>query len=679
MFEFFFQVFGVSSFVIPLFFFAHCIRKLSDNNATVKDYNFSALFILIPFICIFITYAFEKVALFPAIESSAVEYKMNARYYNGGYLGFYLLHLLGSTFQFHVVGLASFLLSTIILFIAFSIRIRFLTILKYLLSLCVKEKEDFSPKKNEQSKKVAFSNMKIEFSQKQKDKINFNKIPPLAILEDNSYRNSDDEDRSDDLMNVLQDFGIHGKIVSKAKGPLVTLYEFEPSAGTKASRVIGLAEDIARSMKCESARISIISENNALGIELPNKIRDLVSLRALLAHYSYTHTEAKIPLILGQTISGSPHVADLAAMPHLLMAGTTGSGKSVAVNNMILSILYKYTPEECKFIMIDPKMLELSVYRDIPHLAMPVVTDPRAAVEALRWAVNEMERRYRMMSILSVRNIAAYNSMIDCTDSDEIVKHMQVGFDEESKNPIFEKVSFKKEKIPYIVIIVDEMADLMLVAGKDVEECIQRLAQMARASGMHIIMATQRPSVDVVTGIIKANFPTRISFQVASKIDSRTIIGENGAEQLLGKGDMLYVIPGKKASRIHAPFVSDKDVEKVADFLRSIGRPSYYTKEETHDINSNTKIENITSQNNYFQNYSTFSRNFNESTQNEDEKLYHEAVRMVIRENRVSISYVQRFFRIGYNKAASIVERMEKEGIVTPPNHSGKREVIGKN
>nr|CAH7713877.1 unnamed protein product [Callosobruchus chinensis] len=453
------------------------------------------------------------------------------------------------------------------------------------------------------------------------------------------------------LEQVLSDFGVQGKIISVCYGPVVTLYKLEPQAGTKSARVIGLADDIARSMSALSARISIIRGQNAMGIELPNKEREIVMLRDLLESPEYQNANLNLPIALGKEISGKPVIADLTKMPHLLVAGTTGSGKSVAINTMILSLVYRLSPDECKMIMIDPKMLELSIYDAIPHLITPVVTEPKKAVIALKWIVKEMENRYRMMSYLNVRNVINYNQKIT-----EAMNSGIIGFNSTTGKPLFEKIPLKMETFPYIVVIVDEMADLMLVAGKDIECSIQRLAQMARAAGIHIIMATQRPSVDVITGVIKANFPTRISFAVTSKIDSRTILGEQGAEQLLGMGDMLYMASGGKIIRVHGPFVSDDEVQNIVDHLKTQGEPNYMEEITQEDENSFAESEG--------------------ETEDEENDLYKQAVAIIQRDQKVSTSYIQRQLRIGYNRAANIVERMEKEGIVSAPSYSGKREIL---
>jgi S-DNA-T family DNA segregation ATPase FtsK/SpoIIIE len=462
---------------------------------------------------------------------------------------------------------------------------------------------------------------------------------------------------------VLDDFGVQGRITQVRPGPVVTLYELEPAPGTKSSRVIGLADDIARSMSAVSARVAVVPGRNAIGIELPNVGRETVLLRELLGDVSYEKTRTRLPLALGKDIGGTPVVADLAAMPHLLIAGTTGSGKSVAINTMILSLLYKLPPQDCRFIMIDPKMLELSVYDDIPHLLTPVVTDPRKAVVALKWAVREMEDRYKLMSKLGVRNLAAYNERIaEAETKGEMLKRtVQTGFDPASGRPIYEEQPLDMKPLPLIVIIVDEMADLMMVAGKDVEGSIQRLAQMARAAGLHLIMATQRPSVDVITGTIKANFPTRISFQVTSKIDSRTILGEQGAEQLLGRGDMLYMAAGGKVTRVHGPFVTDSEVEDVVRFLKAQAAPEYMSSvTEEPEGGFETILDTAGG----------------DGEGGSEEQLYDQAVALVAREGKASTSFVQRHLQIGYNRAARIIERMEKEGVVSAANHVGKREVL---
>jgi DNA segregation ATPase FtsK/SpoIIIE, S-DNA-T family len=470
------------------------------------------------------------------------------------------------------------------------------------------------------------------------------------------------ETNSRALEGVLQDFGVRGEIVKANPGPVVTLYELEPAPGIKSSRVIGLADDIARSMSALSARVAVVPGRNAIGIELPNAHREKVYLRELLVAKESNETVAKLPLCLGKNIGGESIIVDLARMPHLLIAGTTGSGKSVAINTMILSLVYRLRPDQCRLIMVDPKMLELSVYDGIPHLLTPVVTDPKKAVVALKWAVREMEERYKNMSKLGVRNIDGYNArLVEArTKGEELTRTVHTGFDKETGKPIYENEKLDMEPLPYIVIIVDEMADLMMVAGKDIEGAVQRLAQMARAAGLHVILATQRPSVDVITGTIKANFPTRISFQVTSKIDSRTILGEMGAEQLLGQGDMLYMAGGGRISRVHGPFVSDEEVEKVVRHLKAQGQPEYLdavTAEEPSDEDGAV---------------------FDSTSMGSDGAgdLYSQAVAIVKRDRKASTSYIQRRLQIGYNRAASLMERMEQEGIVGQANHAGKREIL---
>ena len=491
-------------------------------------------------------------------------------------------------------------------------------------------------------------------------------LPPLDLLQpaqasDNAMSEDEIQEQAARLQEVLMDFGVKGDIVKVHPGPVVTLYELEPAPGTKSSRVISLSEDIARSMEAISVRAAVIPGKNAIGIEIPNPEKETVYLRELLSTKDYTNTKCKIPLVLGKDIGGHPVIADLGKMPHLLVAGTTGSGKSVAVNTMILSLLYCLPPEKCRFIMVDPKMLELSIYDGIPHLLSPVVTEPGKAVVALKWAVREMEERYRAMSKLGVRNIDGYNIRIKqaIEKSEVITKKVQTGWDADTGKPVFEEQQLELKELPYIVIIVDEFADLMMVAGKDVEAAIQRLAQMARAAGIHLIMATQRPSVDVITGTVKANFPTRISFQVTSKIDSRTILGEGGAESLLGQGDMLYMAAGGRITRVHGPFASDGEVEKVVRYCKSQGEPDYV--EDVTEDSSGGDILGL----------------FDDGDgKGEYDELYDEAVAIVAREQKASTSYLQRQLQIGYNRAARIIEQMEKDGVVSAANHVGKRDIL---
>ncbi len=463
------------------------------------------------------------------------------------------------------------------------------------------------------------------------------------------------------LEGVLSDFSINGNIDSVRYGPVVTRYDLQPAPGLRSQRVISLADDIARSMSVEAVRVAMVLGQNVIGIELPNKVRETVMLRNILEHQEFQSSSFNLPVCLGKNIAGYPVVVDLAKMPHLLVAGTTGSGKSVGINVMILSLLFKHTPETCRLIMIDPKMLELSVYDGIPHLLTPVVTEPKKAIVALKWAVREMETRYMSMSKLGVRNIDSYNErLIEARKKGEILsKNIQVGFDPDTGQPIFEDQQISLTPLPFIVVVIDEVADLMLVAGKDIEAAVQRLAQMARAAGIHVVMATQRPSVDVITGTIKANFPTRISFQVTSKIDSRTILGEQGAEQLLGRGDMLYMAGGGKVTRVHGPFVEDSEVEKVTKFLSDQSVPDY-------DETITEEPENLNDEN---------FNNLISNNKHEDE-LYDQAVALIARERRASTSFIQRHFKIGYNRAATIIEKMEENNVVSKPGRAGKREVL---
>ncbi len=468
------------------------------------------------------------------------------------------------------------------------------------------------------------------------------------------------QENARELEGVLQDFGVKGEITNVRPGPVVTLYELEPAPGTKSSRVIGLADDIARSMSAIAARVAVVPGRNAIGIELPNERREVVLLRELIETPDFQDADARLALGLGKNIGGEPIVVDLSRMPHLLIAGTTGSGKSVGINTMILSLLYRLSPDQCKFIMIDPKMLELSVYDGIPHLLAPVVTDPKKAVVALKWTVREMEERYKRMSKLGVRDIKGYNARVLQAEAkgEVLTRTVQTGFDRNTGRAVYEQEEMDYDVMPYIVVIVDEMADLMMVAGKDIEAAVQRLAQMARAAGIHLITATQRPSVDVITGTIKANFPTRVSFQVTSKIDSRTILGEQGAEQLLGQGDMLYMAGGGRIMRVHGPFVADDEVEKVVRHLKKQGVPAYLeavTEEEDDGEDGEEGGEEMSESGN---------------------ELYDQAVAIVLRDRKASTSYVQRRLGIGYNRAASLVERMENEGLIGPANHAGKREIL---
>ncbi|MEM6411554.1 MAG: DNA translocase FtsK, partial [Pseudomonadota bacterium] len=495
-------------------------------------------------------------------------------------------------------------------------------------------------------------------------------LPPIDLLQIPPARSGAvDEDallsQAARLTEVLQEFGVRGRIIEVRPGPVVTLFELEPAAGVKSARVIALADDIARSMSATSARVAVVPGKNAIGIELPNEQRETVYLRTLLGADPYRKSKAKLPMALGEDIGGAPTVVELAKMPHLLIAGTTGSGKSVGVNAMILSLMYKLTPEQCRFIMIDPKMLELSIYEGIPHLLAPVVTDPKKAVNALKWTVREMESRYELMSKANVRNLAGFNTKAkEYRDRGEaLTRRVQTGYDDDGQ-PIHETEILPTESIPNIVVVIDEMADLMMVAGKEIEGCIQRLAQMARAAGIHLITATQRPSVDVITGTIKANFPTRISYMVTTKIDSRTILGEQGAEQLLGMGDLLYQAPGGKTKRLHGPFVSDEEVEAVVAWCKDQGEPNYQADilDDPDDGDTSAVMDAM----------------LGTSTDSAEDDLYAQALAIVLKDKRASTSYLQRRLKIGYNRAATLIERLEDEGVISGPNHAGKREILAR-
>jgi S-DNA-T family DNA segregation ATPase FtsK/SpoIIIE len=495
-------------------------------------------------------------------------------------------------------------------------------------------------------------------------------VPPIDLLDTPPPRRSDVDEANllkmaERLQAVFNDFKVKGRITEVRPGPVVTLFELEPAPGVKSSQVISLADDIARSMSATSARVAVIPGRNAIGIELPNEKRETVYLRDLLNASDFKKSRAALPMALGETIEGQPTIADLGKMPHLLIAGTTGSGKSVGINAMILSLMFKLPPEKCRFIMIDPKMLELSIYEGIPHLLSPVVTDPHKAVLALKWVVREMESRYEIMSKMGVRNIAGYNQRAkDAEEKGEYLsRQVQTGWNKETGEPVWETEQIRPDQMPHIVVIIDEMADLMLVAGKDIESAVQRIAQMARAAGIHLITATQRPSVDVITGTIKANFPTRISYMVTTKIDSRTILGEQGAEQLLGMGDLLWMQSGGKISRVHGPFVSDEEVERVVSWLKDQGTPQYVagvTEEEEEEESS--AADNA----------------FGTSSGDPEEDLYREAVAAVMRDKRPTTSYVQRVLRVGYNRAATMIERMQEEGLISAPDHTGKRHIVSR-
>jgi S-DNA-T family DNA segregation ATPase FtsK/SpoIIIE len=530
--------------------------------------------------------------------------------------------------------------------------------------------ENQAPKVSNEDLKKQLKSTKIK---KPKQRKSSYILPTCELLTDRSAENKDKkvpkelvESQSKMLLKVLDDFGVRGANVGTKVGPVITLHEFEPEAGTKASRVISLSDDIARSMSAVSARIAVVAGKTSIGIELPNPKREMIFLREILESKDYKFSQFFLPMILGKDIGGEIMIADLAKMPHLLIAGTTGSGKSVGLNVMILSLLFKLRPDECKFIMIDPKMLELSIYDGIPHLLSPVVTEPGKAVIALKWVVAEMEERYRLMSSFAVRNIAGYNEKAEkaMLDGEKLMRKVQTGYDPTTGKPIIEEIEFEPKKLPFIVVIVDEMADLMLVAGKEIENSVQRLAQMARAAGIHLIMATQRPSVDVITGVIKANFPTRISFQVTSRIDSRTILGTQGAEQLLGQGDMIFMSGGSKMVRVHGPFCSDTEIENIVNYIKSQDASEF---DESEHISFEVPIPNAPG---------AEAGGYEGGDDGDDNSLYNKAVMIVRRDKKASISYVQRQLRIGYNRAATLIEKMEENGIVSAPNISGKREII---
>lgn len=539
----------------------------------------------------------------------------------------------------------------------------------------VEEEDDENEEIEEtrESLKAQLKRGKTKKSNHQKSKY---KLPTSALLIDRSAENKNKkvsksfiDNQAEMLTKVLEDFGVHGTSLGAKVGPVVTLHEFEPAAGTKASRIIGLSEDIARSMSSVSARIAVIPGKTSIGIEIPNAKREMIFLRELIDGKEYKFSSHFLPMILGKDIGGETVIADLAKMPHLLIAGTTGSGKSVGLNVMILSLLFKFRPDECKFIMIDPKMLELSIYDGIPHLLAPVVTDPSKAVISLKWVVAEMEERYRLMASFAVRNIAGYNEKAEkaALNGESLKRKVQTGYDPSTGQPIIEEIEFEPKRLPFIVVIIDEMADLMLVAGKEIEGSIQRLAQMARAAGIHIITATQRPSVDVITGVIKANFPTRISFQVTSRIDSRTILGTQGAEQLLGQGDMIHMSGGSKMTRVHGPFCSDAEIEDIVNFIKDQDLSEFEEGDQiSFDASSITESSSMSGSG------STSSPDGSDG----DSEMYAKAVMVVRRDNKASISYVQRQLRIGYNRAATLIEKMEERGVISAPGTSGKRTII---
>ena len=659
------DIFGKVSYLIPFFFFIHSIRIFLNEN--INWYNFFSLPFLLIISCLFLDVLSNEYSQF---------------FINGGLLGKGLGNY--HTYFFKDFEYKTYILLAIIflniLFLLFSFNVNISKIKNFFSFICkvIANIFIFAAYSLKFSKELNFKsvieknslNKKVRTTRSTKKHIspfvtNSNFVfPSLELLEKPKKNPSIDIENKKSteintamLGNVLTDFKINGEITEVKQGPIVTLFELTPAPGTQSSTVIRLSEDIARSMRAKSARISTIPGKDALGIEIPNKNRDTVFLRELLNDETYKKTTFKLPLTLGKDIFGTPVVVDLAKMPHLLVAGTTGSGKSVGINAMLLSLLYSLTPEECRLILIDPKMLELSVYKDIPHLLTEVVTDPKKAISALKWTVKEMETRYKMMTHLGVREIEDYNIKVKkiLDDGEVVFKETQVGYDSETGKPVMEKKALDLHVFSKIVVVVDELADLMITSGKEIESAIQRLSQMARAAGIHLIVATQRPSVDVITGTIKSNFPTRISYKVVNKINSRTILEEQGAEQLLGQGDLLITMLGDKLLRVHGPYVKTEEVQAVVDHLKSQGEPEYLQSVTTEEEES----ENI-------------SLGFTDGA----DELYNKAVSIVCREKKASTSFIQRHLQIGYNRAARIIEQMEAEGIVSPANHVGRREVL---
>ena len=664
--SFLFDIFGIIAFVIPIFFIYHSLSRIIGKK--IMWYNWSLLPFLLIFCCILIEFISQNYLNDP-LEGGL----LGLGIYN--YLNYLLEDFWYSTLIFLVIIFVTFMLFLYSLNIEFLqikfffrfiynaflylffVLTKFLNINKYINieKIINKTPKPKSPKTLSPRKTVSGSNIKTS--------LNFS-FPSLSLLEKpkknpgieiENTRNTDINKTL--LANVLVDFKINGKITEVKQGPIVTLFELTPAPGTQSSSVIRLSDDIARSMRANSARISTIPGKDALGIEIPNKNRETVFLRELLDDDLFKSTNYKLPLALGKDIFGRPVIVDLAKMPHLLVAGTTGSGKSVGINAMLLSLLYTLTPDECRLILIDPKMLELSIYQDIPHLLTEVVTDPKKAISALKWVVKEMENRYQMMAHLGVREIEDYNVKVKklLEDGKVVFREMQVGYDSETGKPVMEKKPLDLNIFSKIVVVVDELADLMITSGKEIESAIQRLSQMARAAGIHLIVATQRPSVDVITGTIKSNFPTRISYKVVNKINSRTILEEQGAEQLLGQGDLLITMLGDQLLRVHGPFVKTEEVQAVVDSLKSQGEPEYL---------QSVTVEEEDNQN--------IGLGFSDS----GDDLYDKAVSIVCREKKASTSFIQRHLQIGYNRAARIIEKMESEGIVSPANHVGRREVL---
>ena len=666
--NFLLDLFGVASYLFCLFFFTNAFRSINGNRS--KWYSWNLLPLSIVLTCFLIE--FIKINFFPiAIESGILGIGLN----------FYFDHFFGDAIYLNYLLIAIFIVFFLSLLITFNVDLNdfvkfveifikkffhaiFLFLRFFSLNFLKLNIEFFNNKAKTSTTKRSYSG-KNNLKSSSIRRVSENYIyPSINLLEkEKKIPGIETENRKNAELNksllsgVLRDFKISGEITNVRQGPIVTLFELTPAPGTLSSSVIRLSDDIARSMSAKSTRISTIPGRDAIGIEIPNKQRHTVFLRELLDDQLFKSQKFKLPLALGKDIFGKPVVVDLAKMPHLLVAGTTGSGKSVGINAMLLSLLYYLPPEECRLILIDPKMLELSIYQDIPHLLTEVVTDPKKAIAALKWTVKEMEKRYQMMTHLEVREIDDFNRKVKkiLQDGQVIFKEMQVGYDSESGKPVIEKKALDLEVFPKIVVVVDELADLMITSGKEIEGAIQRLSQMARAAGIHLIVATQRPSVDVITGTIKSNFPTRISYKVVNKINSRTILEEQGAEQLLGQGDLLITMLGESLLRVHGPYVKTEEVQSVVNHLKQQGEPEY--------LNSVTKVED--EQDNY-------NLGFDESV----DELYNKAVSIVCREKKASTSFIQRHLQIGYNRAARIIEKMESEGIVSPANHVGRREVL---
>ncbi len=666
--NFLLDLFGVASYLFCLFFFTNAFRSINGNRS--KWYSWNLLPLSIVLTCFLIE--FIKINFFPiAIESGILGIGLN----------FYFDHFFGDAIYLNYLLIAIFIVFFLSLLITFNVDLNdfvkfveifikkffnaiFLFLRFFSLNFLKLNIEFFNNKAKTNTTKRSYSG-KNNLKSSSIRRVSENYIyPSINLLEkEKKIPGIETENRKNAELNksllsgVLRDFKISGEITNVRQGPIVTLFELTPAPGTLSSSVIRLSDDIARSMSAKSTRISTIPGRDAIGIEIPNKQRHTVFLRELLDDQLFKSQKFKLPLALGKDIFGKPVVVDLAKMPHLLVAGTTGSGKSVGINAMLLSLLYYLPPEECRLILIDPKMLELSIYQDIPHLLTEVVTDPKKAIAALKWTVKEMEKRYQMMTHLEVREIDDFNRKVKkiLQDGQVIFKEMQVGYDSESGKPVIEKKALDLEVFPKIVVVVDELADLMITSGKEIEGAIQRLSQMARAAGIHLIVATQRPSVDVITGTIKSNFPTRISYKVVNKINSRTILEEQGAEQLLGQGDLLITMLGESLLRVHGPYVKTEEVQSVVNHLKQQGEPEY--------LNSVTKVED--EQDNY-------NLGFDESV----DELYNKAVSIVCREKKASTSFIQRHLQIGYNRAARIIEKMESEGIVSPANHVGRREVL---